>query len=66
MEEKKEKGRVQEELLKQHRDHEEEVTLRLRFEDKINSLHALYRTTHTSLQQTSLRFQELKQYQEEV
>ena len=42
------KEKVTEEMLNNMKQHEEEVALRLRFEGKLNSLHALYRNLDTS------------------
>jgi len=37
--------RVEEELTKNSKTHEDEVSLRLKFEEKLNNLHALNRVT---------------------
>ena len=51
------KKRMQEDIAKNAKTHEEEVSLRLRFEEKLNSLHALNRITGFNYTQT---FQSLK------
>ncbi|CDW85387.1 UNKNOWN [Stylonychia lemnae] len=48
--------RMEEELLKNQKTHEEEVNLRLKFEEKLNNLHALNRITNQNLLNTQNEF----------
>eukprot|EP00347_Sterkiella_histriomuscorum_P005529 403356266 len=49
--------RIEEELLKNQKTHEDEVTLRLKFEEKLNNLHALNRMTNQNLSSAKLELE---------
>ncbi len=51
--------RVEEELVKYQKTHEDEVNLRLKFEEKLNNLHALNRMTNQNLFNTAAELENI-------
>lgn len=62
----KEKMRLEEEFQKNVKSHEDEVNLRLKFEEKLNNLHALNRLTNHNLQSTQVQLQSVNEHYEDI
>ncbi len=57
--EKQQRVRMEEELTKSQKTHEDEVNLRLKFEEKLNNLHALNRVTNQNYANTRKQLETL-------